>query len=188
MASYPTPNDEAERLMALRNLDILDTGAELSFDRITALVRHILDVPTALISLVDQDRQWFKSRDGLDIAETPRSFSICAHAIMGTAPLIVPDTHADSRFADHPVVTGGIKVRSYTGAPIVLSCGARIGSLCGIDYVARAHPSDQAINELTRLARVVAVMIERRAPSVAAAEAAQFSACAALADPNGPAA
>ena len=119
MATYPIPQDEAERLNLLHALNILDTPSEEAFDRITRLVAHILDVPIALVSLVDTDRQWFKSRIGIDANETPREVAFCAHAIAQTTPLIVTDTKQDSRFMSNALVTGNPNIRFYAGVPVI---------------------------------------------------------------------
>src|SRR5690606_22106638 len=104
MKTAPIPHNEKERLAALHALLILDTPPEQRFDRITEFAAAEFDAPICLISLVDENRQWFKSRIGIDVCETPRSLSFCAYALHSTETLVVPDTHADERFADHPVV------------------------------------------------------------------------------------
>ena len=118
MLEPPLPPDEAMRLAALRSLNILDTPAEERFDRITRLAQRLFDVPIALVSLVDTNRQWFKSCQGLDASETPRSISFCGHAILEDGPLIIEDATKDQRFADNPLVTGPPDIRFYTGQPL----------------------------------------------------------------------
>jgi PAS domain S-box-containing protein len=125
--------DEAGRLEALGALRLLDTPQEERFDRITRVVQAALDVPIALVSLVDADRQWFKSCQGLSVRQTPRSVSFCAHAIADEAIFEVPDARLDERFADSPLVTGAPHIRFYAGKPIHAPNGARIGTLCAID-------------------------------------------------------
>ena len=128
-----TPHDEAERLSALSRYAVLDTEPEPAFDRVTRLVSRALDVPIALISLVDADRQWFKSRVGLTVSELPRDTAFCAHAIVGDGTLIVPDALGDARFRDNPLVQGPPRVRAYAGAPLRTSAGAAVGTLCALD-------------------------------------------------------
>lgn len=128
------PADETRRLAALRNLGLLDTPAEERFDRLTRLAAAIFDVPTALVSLVDRDRQWFKSAHGADgVRESPRESSFCAHAVVERETLVVPDTLSDTRFADNPMVTGGPRVRFYAGEPLILPDGSCIGTVCLLD-------------------------------------------------------
>ena len=132
------PADEAERLQDLRSLAILDTAPEERFDRITRTASRLFGVPIALVSLVDANRQWFKSRQGLDVPQTGRRESFCAHAILQDGPLVIPDSHADGRFADNPLVTGPPYVRFYAGMPLRGPTGKRIATLCLIDRQARA--------------------------------------------------
>ena len=113
----PLPPDEDERLESLHRLDVLDTEPEERFDRLTAVASNTLDVPVALISLIDADRQWFKSHYGSDAKESPRDLAFCAHAIHGDEPLVVPDALADPRFADNPLVADHPRVRFYAGVP-----------------------------------------------------------------------
>src|SRR5271170_7231439 len=110
MTSVEPPNEES-RLKALHALEILDTPDEPAFDRITRIAKNVFCVPMAAISLIDQDRQWFKSRTGMTIAETPRSWSFCTHTIGGRDVLVVPDTLADARFCSSPLVCGGPHIR-----------------------------------------------------------------------------
>ena len=141
--SYPIPADEQERLQLLHALDLLDTPAEPAFDHITQLVSKVLHVPIALVSLVDQDRQWFKSRVGLDATETPREFAFCAHAIVNSGPMIVEDATQDIRFANNPLVTGQPNIRFYAGMPIRSTEGLALGTLCAIDSEPRILTSDE---------------------------------------------
>ncbi len=118
MKTAPLPENETARLRALREFTVLDTPPEPGFDDITALAAHVCKRPIALISLVDADRQWFKSRRGLDVTETLRDVAFCAHAIRNPSEVMdVPDAQKDERFADNPLVTSAPHLRSYTGAP-----------------------------------------------------------------------
>ncbi len=132
------PADEERRLASLRALRILDTGPEDRFDRITRLASALLDAPIALVSLVDQDRQWFKSCHGLDVRETSRDAAFCAHVVHDREPMVVADTFLDQRFADNPLVLGEPRIRFYAGYPLVLDDGACIGSLCVFDIRPRS--------------------------------------------------
>ncbi len=157
----PIPEDDEDRLRALGSLNILDTVPEECFDRLTSLAAKIFDVPIALVSLVDQDRQWFKSCHGLDETQTPRDQAFCAHAIMSDQVLIVPDTYGDTRFRDNPLVTGAPFIRFYAGAPLVTLLGFRIGTLCLIDRKPRLEGlSPRQIEILTGLAATVMYEIE----------------------------
>jgi diguanylate cyclase (GGDEF)-like protein len=129
----PIPIDETCRLRELTTLCILDTLPEERFDRVTRLAARALGVPIALVSLVDRDRQWFKSRQGLDASETGRNISFCGHAILREGALVVPDALRDARFADNPLVTGEPHIRFYAGHPIHGPDGSRVGTLCVID-------------------------------------------------------
>lgn len=133
MTPAPIPPDDHERLQALRALMLLDTTPEERFDRVVGFAAQEFGCPIALVSLVDEDRQWFKARVGLDVCETPRQISFCGHAIADDGLFIVPDAQADPRFADNPLVTGVPYVRFYAGAPLQLSSGHRVGTLCLID-------------------------------------------------------
>ncbi|MDH2434032.1 PAS domain S-box protein [Pokkaliibacter sp. MBI-7] len=152
-------DNEAGRLAALHSYAILDTAAEQAFDDFTALAAQLCGTPLSLISLVDKDRQWFKSCLGLDDRETPRDMAFCAHAILTDELLIVPDALEDDRFADNPLVTGPPHIRFYAGAPLITPGGFRIGSLCVIDQQPRALSEAQG-NALKRLARQVINKLE----------------------------
>lgn|GEM_PF-507292 len=154
MGAAEKPPSEGERLEALRSYAILDTEAEPSFDRITSLVARILDVPIALVSLVDDERQWFKSCIGLDGRESPREVSFCAHAILQNGVLVIPDAREDPRFAENPNVTGAPFVRAYAGAPLHTPEGSSLGTLCAIDVRPRKFTPDQ-LATLSDLAAVV---------------------------------
>lgn len=129
----PLLPDETQRLAALQGLEILDTAPDPELDIITRLAADRFDSAIALVSLVDERRQWFKSRQGLDVCQTPREHSICAHAIAGDGVMVVPDATQDPRFAANPLVTGEPNIRFYAAAPLVTSGGYRIGTLCVID-------------------------------------------------------
>ncbi len=131
------PQNEAARLLNLHALQILDTCAEERFDRITRIAQRVFGVDISLVSLVDADRQWFKSRQGLGASETPRTVSFCGHTILGEDIFVVQDTKADPRFADNPLVTGSPNIRFYAGCPIREPRGFRIGTLCVIDRAPR---------------------------------------------------
>jgi PAS domain S-box-containing protein len=131
------PPGELERLAALCSLNTLDTPPDERFDRITRTAQRLFKAPIALVSLVDGERQWFKSRMGLDARATPRNISFCGHAILQSQPFIINDALADERFADNPLVTGAPYVRFYCGIPLHEARGWRIGTLCIIDHVPR---------------------------------------------------
>jgi PAS domain S-box-containing protein len=130
MKKAPLAVNEEQRLAALRALNILDTPPEERFDRITRLARKLFDVPIALITLVDAERQWFKSCQGLRVRETPRDISFCGHAILSQEGLVVPDTLLDERFADNPLVLGETSIRFYAGQPLRAPDGSQVGVLC----------------------------------------------------------
>lgn len=146
--------DETARLEALRRYRILDTDPERGFDDLTLLASHICGTPMALITLVDADRQWFKSRVGVPIAETPRAFSFCAHAIRQREIFIIPDALDDERFRDNPYVTDGPKIRFYAGVPLITPEGHALGTICVMDRVARTLSAEQleALDALRRQA------------------------------------
>lgn len=133
MQSGALPENEAERLAELKRLGLLDTEPERAFDRVTELAAKLLNVPIALVSLVDEDRQWFKAKLGVDVRETPRSWAFCGHAILGDDVMVVEDALADERFHDNPLVVGDPGVRFYAGAPLSSPNGLNLGTLCVID-------------------------------------------------------
>jgi PAS domain S-box-containing protein len=152
------PPDEADRLAALARYEVLDTPPEPAFDRIVRLAALLLDVPIALISLVDAGRQWFKARYGLDVREAPRTIAFCDHAMRGTSILVIPDAKLDPRFCENPAVTGDMGLRFYAGAPLVTPDGFALGTICAIDRTSRqlsardtailAALAEQALHEL----------------------------------------
>jgi diguanylate cyclase (GGDEF)-like protein len=127
------PENESARITSLRSLNILDTKPEERFDRLTRLAKRLFGVPIVLVTLIDVDRQWFKSSQGLEATETPRKISFCGHAILADEILIVPDTLLDDRFCDNPLVTGDPGIRFYAGVPLVIPNGSKLGTLCLID-------------------------------------------------------
>ena len=127
------PHDEVARLETLRSLDVLDTPQEERFDRLTRMAKRLFNVPIALVSLVDENRQWFKSCVGLPVSETPRDISFCGHAILGQGVFIIPDATADERFHDNPLVLDDPNIRFYAGCPLRALNGGQMGTLCIID-------------------------------------------------------
>lgn len=157
----PLPADESERIAALQAARLLDTPAEASFDELTALAADLCDAPIALVSLVDADRQWFKSCRGLDASETPREQSFCAHAILGEGVFEVNDASLDPRFADNPLVTGEPGIRFYAGVPVSAPDGHPIGTLCVIGRQPRTLDQRQR-DQLSRLAALCTHLISER--------------------------
>ncbi len=158
----PIPAGESERLEALARYEVLDTPPEAGFDRATRLAAQFFGVPMAWVSLIDAERQWFKSCIGVDLRQTPRDVSFCAHAILCDEVLVVPDTFDDPRFAGNPFVVGQPHLRFYAGAPLRSSDGYALGTLCVADVIPRAHPSPEEIGVLTDLAAVVEGELEMR--------------------------
>lgn len=161
MISAPLPANEDERLEALYQLDILDTLEEQAYDDLTLLAAQICDVPIALVSLIDKDRQWFKSHYGLPVHETPRDLAFCAHAIHGDEMFVVSDSDKDERFHDNPLVTGEPHVKFYAGMPLILENNMHIGTLCVIDDHAR-NLTEKQKKALEALSRQVVSQLELR--------------------------
>ena len=143
MKIAPLPFNEQERLEALQKYGILDTEPEAAFDAMVHLASYICQTPIAAISLVDEQRQWFKAIVGLDVAETSRNVAFCAHAILHDETMIVRDAKEDERFCDNPLVTSSPDIRFYAGVPLVTSQGQHLGTLCVIDRVPRVLSADQ---------------------------------------------
>ncbi len=161
MQSAEIPENEAQRLAALRAYEILDTEAEAAYDGIVQLVSYVCETPIALISLVDEQRQWFKARVGLGATETPRDLAFCAHAINQQGLFVVEDTQLDERFADNPLVTSDPNIRFYAGAPLISREGYGLGTLCAIDRRPRRFSEAQQQALLT-LAEQTRVQLELR--------------------------
>jgi diguanylate cyclase (GGDEF)-like protein/PAS domain S-box-containing protein len=160
MQAHAIPADEAERIAELHSLEILDSDPEERFDRLTRLAARLFGAPMALITLVDADRQWFKSTVGLDVRESPRDSSFCAHAINEPDVFVVPDTTADHRFADNPMVTGDPFIRFYAGGPISGPGGHRLGTLCVVDREPRRFSETDR-----QILRDLAVMVDNELAS-----------------------
>ncbi|KFC74480.1 bifunctional diguanylate cyclase/phosphodiesterase [Massilia sp. LC238] len=161
------PLDEAQRLAALHATRLLGSAREETFDRITRTAARLLGVPIALVSLIDKDRQWFKSRTGLDACETPREISFCGHAILSDEPLVVPDAAQDARFVDNPLVTGDMHLRFYAGVQLYSVDRKKIGTLCVIDSRPRQLGPGE-LDALRDLARMVEQLVYHRQLAMAA--------------------
>lgn len=157
----PIPKNERRRLEVLWQYDVLDTVPEQVFDDLTELAARICEAPIALITLVDEKRQWFKSKVGITLRETNRDVSFCGHAIMQRELFIVPDATKDARFADNPLVVSDPKIRFYAGAPLITPDGHALGTLCVIDKVPHElHPDHKRALEI--LSRHVMTQLELR--------------------------
>ncbi|MDP3718845.1 MAG: GAF domain-containing sensor histidine kinase [Acidobacteriota bacterium] len=161
MTAPPIPLNEAARLAALDRYQVLDTAPEQAYDDFTQLAARICGVPIALVSLIDKDRQWFKSKVGLEAPQTPREQAFCAHAIVDNQLLVVPDASHDPRFEGNPLVTGDPHIRFYAGAPLVTGEGHGLGTLCVIDRVPRQLSPEQ-LASLQALSRQLMAQLELR--------------------------
>ena len=146
------PPDEAQRIATLAGLNILGTSPEEGFDRITRIARHAFDVPIALVSLVDANRQWFKSCQGIDATGTPQNISFCGHAILGSEVFVVPDALLDPRFAGNPLVTGAPHIRFYAGQPLKANNGSALGTLIDRKPRLLSQPDLECLRDLGSLA------------------------------------
>ena len=170
MINAPIPNNEQDRLAALHHYLILDTLPEKAFDEIVWLVSYVCQTPVAYISIIDKERQWFKSKIGLTAAETQRDIAFCAHAILDSQTMVVPDTLNDIRFADNPLVIGDPKIRFYAGSPLVSKDGYPLGTLCAVDHQPR-NLTQLQFEALGVLARQTEILLEYRRTSFEIQEA-----------------
>ncbi|SDL19899.1 PAS domain S-box-containing protein/diguanylate cyclase (GGDEF) domain-containing protein [Franzmannia pantelleriensis] len=161
MSDYPIPADEQARLATLHELELLDTSAEPAFDRVTRLVSRLLEVPVALVTLIDAHRQWLKSRVGLDVESTPRSESVCNWTIDQRSPLVIEDLSQDPRFAHFSGVNRHDGLRFYAGIPLYNSAGVALGSLCAVDHQPRRIDAEQ-LATLEDLAAIINQEIQLR--------------------------
>lgn len=161
MPGAPQPRDEAARLEELRRYAILDTPEEVAFDQLTRLAANLCKTPVSLISLVDEERQWFKSRHGLEVIQTPRDQAFCGYTILSDEPFVVNDALLDERLHDNPLVACAPKIRFYAGIPLITKRGYRLGSLCVIDYVPRTL-SEEQLDGLTTLAYQVVALLDNK--------------------------
>jgi len=158
MPAAPIPENESSRLATLRHYSILDSLSQPEFDDASALAALICGTPVSLVSLIDQDRQWFKAATGTELTETPRSQSFCAHTLTTAKTLIVPDAQRDPRFADNPLVTGASHIRFYAGAPLVTPDGHALGTLCVLDSQPRRISAEQKAALQTLARSLISVM------------------------------
>jgi hypothetical protein len=157
----PQEAKEQHRIKVLRQYAVLDTAPEQEFDELAAMAAHVCGAPIALISLVDEERQWFKAKVGQEASETPREYSFCAHALDQTDILVVPDATLDERFALNPLVTGDPGIRFYAGAPLITPLNATLGTLCVVDRIPRTLSTAQEW-VMQSLARRVVIRLEQR--------------------------
>nr|WP_297347014.1 sensor domain-containing diguanylate cyclase [uncultured Glaciecola sp.] len=155
------PENEAERMHALRTLQVLDTSHEERFDRVTRMAKRMFGVSISLVSLIDEDRQWFKSKQGLEVSETPRDISFCGHAINQDGLFIIPDAAEDERFYDNPLVTDSPKIRFYAGCPLEIKDGLKIGTLCLLDQSPKTMDEEDK-----QLLKDLGAMVEQEIKSI----------------------
>lgn len=160
MQAPAIPNNEIERIATLRTLLILDTPPEARFDNLVKVAASYFRVPIALVSLVDENRQWFKAACGLDAKETPRDISFCGHAILGEGPFIISNALEDTRFADNPLVLGAPFIRFYAGVPLKAANGHKLGTLCIISPEPKQMTPDE-INMLVDMGKLVEVELQK---------------------------
>lgn len=178
MQAAPLPDNESQRLQTLRLYEVLDSEPEQAFDDITAASARIFGTPICLITLVDEDRQWFKSSYGLEAEQTDRDVAFCAHAILTDDTFVVEDAQFDHRFSDNPLVTSEPNIRFYAGAPLTVADDSRLGTLCVIDSTPRSIDAERLqILEVLRDA-VVANLELRRLARRPDAEPDMLSLCA----------
>ncbi|NKF49559.1 sensor domain-containing diguanylate cyclase [Shewanella sp. WXL01] len=163
MLAAPIPENEQDRVETLRSLNVLDTAAEERFDRITRLAQRLFNVEICLVSLVDSERQWFKSAKGLDACETSRDISFCGHAIVQEHVFTVEDASIDPRFSDNPLVQQAPFIRFYAGYPLKMPNGVRVGTLCIIDSTARQFSDEDklALEDLGKLVEDELISVQR---------------------------
>jgi len=160
-SAVPMPAPDRDRVAALQKYAILDTEPEQAFDDLTLLASFVCKTPIALISLVDEDRQWFKSKVGMDVSQSPRDIAFCSVAIQQTEVMVVPDTLQDERFRDNPLVVSGPRIRFYAGAPLINDEGYALGTLCVVDRTPREFGADQK-EALQAIGRLVLAQLEFR--------------------------
>ena len=160
-ASAPAPATDAARVAALQKYAILDTEPEQAFEDLTLLASYVCKTPIAAISLVDEDRQWFKSRIGLQVSQTPRDIAFCSVAIQQSDVMVVPDNFEDDRFRNNPLVVSDPYIRFYAGAPLINEDGYALGTLCVVDRTPRELGLDQK-EALLSLSRLVLAQLELR--------------------------
>lgn len=156
------PDNEMKRLEALLRFHILDTEEDEVYNHITKLAASIMETPIALISFVDQDRVWLKSKIGISVNETPREYSFCTHTILSNDPTLIEDASTDIRFCNNPYVVGDPKIRFYYAVPLLTSNQEAVGSICAIDNVSRKKPTSFQVESIKILAKLVMTQLELR--------------------------